>query len=53
MPKLKLGSTSEKAVKIPLTDMVSDVAEGCPVMAGPEAMPADTLYYWDYGSTHK
>lgn len=42
------GSKSEKAVKIPLTDMVSDVAEGCPVMAGPEEMPADTLYYWDY-----
>ena len=42
------GSKSEKAVKVPLTDMVSDVAEGCPVMAGPEAMPADTLYYWDY-----
>ena len=35
-------------MKIPLTDMVSDVAEGCPVMAGPEEMPADTLYYWDY-----
>ena len=42
------GSKSEKAVTIPLTDMVSDVAEGCPVMAGPEEMPADTLYYWDY-----
>ena len=42
------GSKSEKAVKIPLTDMVSDAGEGCPVMAGPEEMPADTLYYWDY-----
>jgi tryptophan 2,3-dioxygenase len=50
MAKLEGGSgpKSEKAVKIPLTDMVSDVAEGCPVMAGPEDMPADILYYWDY-----
>lgn len=47
-PEGASGSKSEKAVKIPLTDMVSDVAEGCPVMAGPEEMPADTLYYWDY-----
>ncbi len=33
-------------VKTPLLDMVSD--GGCPVRAAPDALPGDTLYYWDY-----
>ncbi len=40
------GSQDEKAVQVPLNDLVSD--GGCPVMASPDAMPSDTLYYWDY-----
>ncbi len=35
-----------RAVRIPRFDVVS--GEGCPVLAAPEASPADTLYYWDY-----
>ena len=40
------GGSDDKAVKVPLNDLVSD--GGCPVMAAPDAMPSDTLYYWDY-----
>ena len=32
-------------VKTPLLDLVEG---GCPVMAAPDALSGDTVYYWDY-----
>ena len=40
------GPHGEKAVQVPLTDMVSD--DGSPTVNAAPEMPAETLYYWDY-----
>ena len=46
MPQAKGGAQGEKAVQIPLTDMVSD--DGSPTVNAAADMPTETLYYWDY-----
>src|SRR6202046_3332182 len=46
MSQVERGPTGEKAVKVPLTDMVSD--DGSPPVNAAEEMPPETLYYWDY-----
>ena len=37
---------TDNVVTVPLNDLVAD--GGCPVMASPDEMPGDTVYYWDY-----
>ena len=46
MSQVERGPTGEKAVKVPLIDMVSD--DGSPPVNAAEEMPTETLYYWDY-----
>ena len=46
MPQAGGGPRGEKAVQVPLTDMVSD--EGSPTVNAAAEMPTETLYYWDY-----
>lgn len=40
------SAKSDNVVTVPLNDLVAD--GGCPVMASPDEMPGDTVYYWDY-----
>ncbi len=40
------ASADGRAVQTPLLDLIS--SDGCPMMAVPDALPSDTLYYWDY-----
>jgi tryptophan 2,3-dioxygenase len=46
MSQVEGGATGQKAVKVPLIDMVSD--DGSPPVNAAEEMPPETLYYWDY-----